>query len=514
MKRTIKILVFLLALLMLASCSQNDIQPQPNVEDEVEDGQIGEGEEEITTQIVVVGSGLSGSSTAISALQNGADVILVEKAGIYGPSFLSSRGNLMNAMVEENKEAHIIDSDDTLEKAFERWQTYSAFGNNKGLDEVDSDRVKEILVESAYSIQWLESLGIDMEPSFTFEQRGEDIAKVVKQGDEMEGLTLMKVLEETFDELAGVKLLSTTATKLIEEDGKVIGIKAESKDKQYTIYADAVVLATGGFGGDAEKIQKYLPEVANLGYQFTGNTLNTGDAIEMAEELDVQTYDTNWIVTAPGVILPTKELTEKDRDFTKINSFSPFEQNLLATHILVDNKGNRFTNEAGMGVVIAADMIDFAQDGAYLVFDSSNEEITSLLEKYVDAKNIYKTDSFDKLEKFPELANTMTEYSEFVANKEDTSFNKNSQFLIEYGEGPYYLISVVPDFVATMGGIVSNENNQVLNNANQPITGLYAVGELTHRFMYNRGHFANASNSASVSMGRILGENLAVNLNK
>lgn len=77
---------------------------------------------------------------------------------------------------------------------------------------------------------------------------------------------------------------------------------------------------------------------------------------------------------------------------------------------------------------------------------------------------------------------------------EDTEFNKSADMLKEYSaEGSYYLVNFVPDFVVTMGRLRTTEECQLIKGDEILIEGLYVVGELTHRFLYNRGQFANTS---------------------
>ena len=56
-------------------------------------------------------------------------------------------------------------------------------------------------------------------------------------------------------------MLETEAYELIYDDqaNTVKGVKARKNDgTEYEIYADAVVLATGGFAGNADMQEKYL----------------------------------------------------------------------------------------------------------------------------------------------------------------------------------------------------------------------------------------------------------------
>lgn len=479
----------------------------------VEDEEQVKKSEELEADIIVVGSGISGMSTAISALQNGASVIVVEKQASLGTSFLSSRGNVMMGQVKENKEYHKTESDDTLEKALERWEEKTNEGGKEGLAYPDYDRVEDIIVESGETIAWLEDVGVPFEPSFTKEQRGADVVKVTPEGDETGGTRMIETFISKLEEYGATVLSSTEATELIEKDGKVVGVKATSKDKEYEIKANSVVLATGGFGGSEDYLKELIPDIVETGYQFTGNGVNTGDGITMGKEIGADTYEDGWIIPSPGKILPSKELTSKNSEFNKLNGLSSLEGGSTNQLMLVNKDGNRMTNEAGEGVKIVADLIDNKQGSYYVLFDSSSEEVVSILETGLDTGDILKADSVEELAELSNMSNlidTFNNYQQMAINGEDTEFNKPAEMLKEYSaQGPYYLVKFVPDFVATMGGLKTNGECQVIRADETPIDGLYAVGELTHRFLYNRAHFANASNSASLTMGRKVGKLLA-----
>ncbi len=456
---------------------------------------------EYTTDIVIVGSGLSGLSTSISALEAGASVILVEKAPVLGATFFTSKGNIMNAMVEENEEAHITESDDTLDAALDRWKIWANMAND-GPDHVDYDRVKTVLIESAKTVKWLEDMGVNMEPSFTYEQRGEDVAKVVQQGDEVEGRTLITSLEERFDELGGVKLVSTNATELLVTDGEVTGIKAEQNGEPVTIHAKKTVLATGGFGGNPDLLEEKIPNLKDTGYIFSGNPENVGAGELMAKAAHAQIYTTAWIIPSPGILLPDEALIAEDGNFRKLNNFSPFAMNLIQSHILVNGEGERFVDESLSGVEISSAILDHRLNPVYLVLDDTNADIVDLLEQHLNSEKVIKLEGdFDTL---PALSETLAA----VGTNADP-YPKDPDLAHPYEGDTIYLVKMVPDFVATIGGVVTNADNQVLAEDGEPIGNLYAVGELAHQFMYNRAHFANASNSASLSLGRLLGQTLA-----
>ncbi len=89
---------------------------------------------------------------------------------------------------------------------------------------------------------------------------------------------------------------------------KLLASKAvnTNNNKEYEVLAKAVVLATGGFGGDEAYLEQLIPQLSDVGYQFTGNTLNTGDGMKMAEKVGAAIYESSWIIPSPGVLLPAK----------------------------------------------------------------------------------------------------------------------------------------------------------------------------------------------------------------
>ncbi|MDO4548488.1 MAG: FAD-binding protein, partial [Clostridia bacterium] len=89
-------------------------------------------------------------------------------------------------------------------------------------------------------------------------------------------------LYESFLEKGGRALLETTAHSLIyDDDGNISGVTAISDDgTTYTVYAKAVVLATGGFGGNEEMVEKYTP--GGSAWIYYGWQNNDGDGINMA----------------------------------------------------------------------------------------------------------------------------------------------------------------------------------------------------------------------------------------
>ena len=108
--------------LALTGCS-------PKPESKKQDGASG-ATEPVQADIIVIGSGLAGSACSISAAQNGASVLLVDKAPFLTSTFLTSKGNVSIAQVPENKDEWRFESEtpDTMDQFVSRYRNLTEIG--------------------------------------------------------------------------------------------------------------------------------------------------------------------------------------------------------------------------------------------------------------------------------------------------------------------------------------------------------------------------------------------------
>ena len=102
----------------------------------------------------------------------------------------------------------------------------------------------------------------------------------------------------------------------------------------------------------------------------------------------------------------------------------------------------------------------------------------------LDNDQLFKTDTLEelagKLDMDPAvLTATVEQYNEFAANYEDPefgriSFSDNSAV----DEGPFYACPRTVSTHITGGGLLVDENYQVLDTNYEPIEGLYSGGEI------------------------------------
>lgn len=132
------------------------------------------------------------------------------------------------------------------------------------------------------------------------------------------------------------------------------------------------------------------------------------------------------------------------------------------------------------------------QQKSYLIFDTAiknsiNSRVVNFSEDVENAvkecpgENIYKADTYEELATKiglnPEkLTGTINRYNLLCSTGVDEDFNKPGELLKPISTPPYYIFRQDLSFWTSIGGIHTNRNMEVINLAEQPIPGLYAVG--------------------------------------
>ena len=454
-----------------------------------------------------------------------ASVIVVDKQGFIGGGIVSSPGNMAVAEIAENEEFHLNESDDTLAAASDRW--LKAVEDGSTPSNLDLPRVESLMLESMKTISWLTDMGAVFSPSFTIEANGlagyrPDVPSI-ESG--LGGAKLVALMQKTAEAAGAAFLPSTPATSLVSENGKVTGVVVQTAEGEKTISAKAVILATGGFGANEEMVLTAIPALAETGVYYQGIAANTGDGINMATEIGAATYENPWLVAT--TLTPHGDLIAANKQFGKLVEGmiytvkvdgDPIEGASIADQIIVNKDGKRVINEAGNKSRQLAVLIDSGTAPYYALYSNVTGELAEILDSGISTGYVFKSDSISDLAEAAgidanTLMDTVSEYNGFVAEGEDTAFGKPAERMhTVVDEGSYYLVRVVPSYVATMGGIMTNDNYQAVTADGTAIDGLYAVGEMAHRFLYTRHFIGGASNGFSTTMGRLAAEHAIANL--
>lgn len=442
--------------------------------------------EDVSTDIVIIGAGGAGLSAAIEAINADAKVIVVEKNGYMGGNTNYATGGMNAANTKYQQEKGIQDSpelyfNDTLKG-----------GKNKN----DESLVKVLAEKSAETVYWLEELGAEL--SDIGRSGGQSVDRIHKGPGGMPiGTHLMGVFTDQVDKLDIEVRLNTKAIDILGEDNKVTGIKVENKDgNTYNINAKAVIVASGGFGANAEIVTKYNSDLEGFG--TTNQPGATGDALAMVDKLDVSLVDIKEIQTHPTVVPIINELiTEGVRGDGAI---------------LVNRDGKRFINELETRDTVSQAILSQEGKTAFLIFDQQVVDTASAIQKYKDAGLLTEADSLKELAQKldindEEIENTVNTYNQYYKDQNDPDFNRR-KLPVEITNKPFYGVEIGPAIHHTMGGIKINTNTEVINNSGNVIEGLYAAGEVTGGVHGGNRIGGNAITDISV-FGKIAGRNAA-----
>ena len=468
-----------------------------------------------TTQICIVGAGPTGLAAAVQAAEDGADVLVIDKAAAVGGAANMGMGPLGIGTKYQKRDMQDI----TVEKAFDMIMTYTHYM-------VDARVVKRYFEQSAETIEWLEDMGVEFEGAFKYFPQAEPTWHIVKtdQGIGPRAASFMnKALYAHAQELGVEFLLETPAKKLIKEDGAVTGVIATTKDgKEITIEAKAVIVCTGGAGGNPEFIKK------ETGWDFGKNMFNfaipgiMGDGLKMMWEAGVDK-------------LPVR--IEQAANFEGIDELPQAIPNvMLQPNLLVNAHGKRFMNEDYMqNATFLSNAVGQQKDAVgFSIVDSSI--VKYYIRNGVDNVSLVRPDPdvsgfmdgikqaqetgnegiivADTLEELAEKAgidvdnflDTVDEYNDFC-DSVDEEFFKEKRYLRPITRAPFYCAKVRPGGYGTVGGVRINENCECCDSEFEPIPGLYSAGADACNFYNDSYMFLLPGNSMgwSVNSGRIAG---------
>ncbi|MBQ6377010.1 MAG: flavocytochrome c [Lachnospiraceae bacterium] len=412
--------------------------------------------EDLEADIVIIGAGGAGMTAAISASQAGKSVILLEKMPYAGGNTTKATGGMNAAETHYQKEQGIEDSveqfvDDTMEG-----------GHNIN----DKELVTTMAENSAEAIDWLDSIGAPL-PKISFSGGATNQRIHAPEDGSGVGAYLVTSFLKKMEELNINVMYNTTATKLMTLEGSVVGVMAESDEAYYTIHSKAVILATGGFGNNADMIVNYRKDLE--GTVTTSAPGVTGDGISMAEAVGAGLVDIDQIQLHPTVEQKTSMLiTESVRGDGAI---------------LVNQEGKRFTNELLTRDVVSAAELEQPGSYAYIIFDQRLRDGLKAIEKYVSTGITVQGDTIEDLAKQIEvdpavLAETLKNWNQCVADQKDPEFGRDTGMEADLSQAPYYAIKIAPGIHHTMGGVHIDTEARVIDVNNEPIPGLFAAGEV------------------------------------
>lgn len=484
---------------------------------------------QMEADVIVVAAGASGLAATVAAAEKGMQVLTFEKNQTTGGA--ASMG--MGLLGIGTRQQRMMGYNFTPEEIFLKHMHYTHW---KG----DARLVMEYYKKSASTIEWLEDMGVKfiynaialytpirMKSYAQPEQTGHMVAPPVggRIGPRCAS-AMTKALTDRALELGAEIHLSTPVTSLIMEDGHVAGVRAKNAEgEEIEAYADAVILACGGYGDNPKMIQE------NLGYEWGKDLFsfripgNVGDGLRLA-----------WEAGGAKTSSMMELMYQIPDNLNHFDLEGAFRQPVL----WVNKLGQRFMPEDCIANTATTGNCIAAQPG-HTCFTIMDADTLEHYKSYgVDFPGVQGEDVFTRFDQAAEAAKkegysayfeadsiedlcaktgideaglkeTLEEYNACCDKGRDTVFDKDPYFLRPVRTPRFYAIQSFPGAYGTLGGVKIDYKTRVLNENGRPIPGLYSVGTDSCNIFGDTYPFVIPGNTMgySVNTGRMGGENAA-----
>ena len=448
-------------------------------------------------KLIVVGHGAAGLAAALSAAEHARnrglriDITLLEKSSKeeaggntrWSPSYMR------------------LAAPDRLAPGFEDDMQEASGGL------ADHNYFRTLAEHATATIGWLQTHGVEFTIPVYYLSIGPP--RIQPAGG---GSAIVEKLSDAAKQ-AGVKFFyATSATRLRMVEGRVRGLDIQSGDgAPITLDADAIVLACGGFQGNAAMMRTHFGSAGEtIKLISPGTRFDTGDGIRMA-------IDQGASVSGDWNGMHMEPVDPRSKHSAPIVLVYPYG-------IVVDQEGRRFFDEGG-GLVhetweAFAREIHFARPKsiAYAILDSRLFDIPGYERAIRSEVPPYQAATLAELAAqvgIPErnLEQTIDVYNaaatgdvaRFDATQRDGLVAvadltpSKSNWARPITKSPYLAYPLIGAVAYTFGGLATNEKAEVMSDGD-PISGLYAAGETT-------GHFYGvAPNAVAVLRALVFGQ--------
>lgn len=455
-------------------------------------------------------------AAAISAAESGARVILLEKNGHLGGTTCLSVGSITATGTRFQKQQSISDTPD------EHFEDMSLF-LSPDLQDKENLALRRVLVDNIPdTLEWLMSMGLCF-----FGPMPEPPHKKPRMHNVLpNSKAYAYYLEKACRRLDVDIRLNARVEKVLEEDGHVIGLLADTGQGLTEIVArGGVILASGDFSASEQLKNEFVPHISHV---EAINPASTGDGHVLARQLGAQVAN-GEVVWGPSMRfkapagdtlarrLPPYRWVTLPMQFALTHlpmwMFRPFITRFMtaslapeptlfqAGAIMVNRKGERFSDELNRPEVEVS-----RQPGkeAFIVFDDDvakafqawpNFVSTAPGVAYAYLKDYKKTrpDLYYEAPTIDALAQKLgvsasvlkTEIDGFNAQVRDDADGKRKGL----HKPPFYALGPVQSWIVfTEGGLAVSEKHEVQRQDGSVIPGLYAVGSAGQGGVILAGH--------------------------
>ena len=476
----------------------------------------------LETDVIVVAAGPAGLAAAVSAAENGAEVIVFEKGSAVGGTANMGMGPFgVESRIQKRMMINLKKED-----VFRRFMDYVHW-------QADARLIHDYFWKSGSTIDWLEDMGVQFAGAMkNFPDSEPTWHVVMPEGGGKPGprcaSAMNKCMYERAMELGAQFYLETPVYQLIKDGEEVVGVKARDKDgEEIEAWAGAVILATGGFGTNPEMIHEYT------GYTL-GEDITTfmvpgvvGDGIKMAWAAGAgkSRMEMERII---GMPLPGAMVFERPQS----TIFNP------GAAIAINRSGYRVCDESVMqNMSIGSNIISYQQGRElFRMLDDvavqyyRDHELDFPSEVFQDDPTVnfeetwerwskeFPKDAFcaDSVEELAEamgvdpvnLRETVDQYNKFCDQNFDDDFGKDRNYLHPLRGKKFYAMRYSNHAYGSLGGIKIDHKLRAITEDYKVIPGLYGAGTDVcdiYNGTYNY-YFPGNTMGFAVNTGRMAGE--------
>ncbi|HJH42929.1 MAG TPA: FAD-dependent oxidoreductase [Rubneribacter badeniensis] len=504
--------------------------------DPVDENEIGE---TIENDIIVVGGGMSGFTTAVSAAEQGVKVTLFSASSApisRGGSNYARNSKVMKELGIEPFDPVPFYYHEMRAASFAIDQRKWMLGYNNS--EEAMDWMIDIARESGLEVIMERDNTFDLGPNYAhaFSTLGD--SSMVSTGQQ----GAVEALEAKAKEY-GVQIVYDTKAEYLEREGdktgRVTGVVASKMDGSgYVRFKanQAVVLATGDFSSNKEMLAAYCPMVLPLvGYEQGEIDYNTSFNLTGIYGGDGQKMGL-WAGAAWQHAYPAAPMMQgawggshepcgfhmglnvnmNTERYQREDISAPYSSNHLLSQPQHIAYGIWTANYPQAILDKGHEWYTFGMD--YTLPALTPDELVAMWDAGVEDGSYYKADTLDDLADqlgldAEKLKAVVARYNELCDAGVDEDFHKNPDFLVRIEEdGPFYAAQNYATFMTVMGGLRTSVNMEVCDENDEPIPGLFNVGAMVGDMYANTYNFAIPGNSYGINcltFGYLLGRDLA-----
>ncbi|GBG31049.1 Succinate dehydrogenase ubiquinone flavoprotein subunit 1, mitochondrial [Hondaea fermentalgiana] len=437
---------------------------------------------------VVIGAGLSGLTAALSILDRGGSVVLIDKEG--GPGGNSAKASSGINGIDETSLTKLNDSIAQFKEDMVIGSGRPSFATNPLVDVLTKG--------SADALAWLRSrVGLALDE--VGQLGGHSRPRTWRPSTGLAGSELIVAVNravKSYEESGKLEFRrKTQVTEILvndaEDDVALRGVRCKNLEsgETFDLDASAVVIATGGYGfhrgSEDSFLLQHRPDLARFG--TTNGKFATGDGILLAQAVGADTVDIDQVQ-----VHPTAFVDPKDRSSPVKTLAAELLRGVGA--VMLDASGRRFVNELGTRKYVSEHMIahDPSADGQpeFLMVLSASvaDRAPKHIPMYMRKGLMWKVDSVEALAETlgAEVATVRQTLEDFDRTCTDMNaypdpFNRTVCPDTPLAtDAPFYVGYITPAVHYSMGGLRIDSQGRTVNNVGVPTAGgrLYAVGEV------------------------------------